>query len=177
MYGKKSTSTKIKFSYNDTWKSYNIEGIFAEDQLPVDGNGKTPYAIEFGTTVTGINANALSKCDSLTSIIIPTSVTTIGENAFHNCTALQSVEFKNRTFADIKDMDNYPWGIENTYIINKGMFSDITVDILRERITTLNNLIVRLPVDSKHNRLASKHIFQDWKEFVDGAANYLKDKG
>lgn len=177
MYGKKSTSTKIKFSYNDTWKSYNIEGVFTEDQLPADGNGKTPYAIEFGTTVTGINANALSKCDSLTSIIIPTSVTTIGENAFHNCTALQSIEFKNRTFADIKDMDNYPWGIENKYIINKGMFSDITVDILRERITTFNNLIVRLPVDSKHNRLASKHIFQDWKAFVDGAANYLKDNG
>lgn len=56
-------------------------------------------------------------------------------------------------------------------------FSDITVDILRERITTFNNLIVRLPVDSKHNRLTSKHIFQDWKAFVDGAANYLKDNG
>ena len=56
-------------------------------------------------------------------------------------------------------------------------FSDVTVKMLRERITTFNNLIVRLPVNSEHNCLASKHIFQDWKAFVDGAANYLKDNG
>lgn len=57
------------------------------------------------------------------------------------------------------------------------MFSDITVDVLRERITTFNNLIVRLPVSSKHNCLASKHIFQDWKAFVDGAVEYLLEEG
>lgn len=52
-------------------------------------------------------------------------------------------------------------------------FSDVTVEMLRERITTFNNLIVRLPVDSEHNCLASKRIFQDWKAFVDGAAKEL----
>ena len=57
------------------------------------------------------------------------------------------------------------------------VFSDVTLEMLKERITTFNNLIVRLPVSSKHNCLASKHIFQDWKAFVDGAANYLKDNG
>ena len=56
-------------------------------------------------------------------------------------------------------------------------FSRVDVDTLRERITTFNNLIVRLPVNSEPNCLASKHIFQDWKTFVDGAANYLKDNG
>jgi hypothetical protein len=69
------------------------------------------------------------------------------------------------------------WGIESQSIINKGEFSDITVDVLRERITTYNNLIVRLPVSSKHNCLASKRIFQDWKAFVDGAVEYLKERG
>ena len=59
----------------------------------------------------------------------------------------------------------------------KDPFSDVTVDILRERITTFNNLIVRLPVDTEHNCLASKHIWQDWKAFVDGAANYLNSRG
>lgn len=38
-------------------------------------------------------------------------------------------------------------------------FDDITVDELRIRIQTFNNLVVRLPVDTKHNKMASKHIF------------------
>lgn len=32
---------------------------------------------------------------------------------------------------------------------------------------------MRLPVDTKHNKMASKHIFKDWKAFVDGAVDYL----
>lgn len=52
-------------------------------------------------------------------------------------------------------------------------FDDITVEELRIRIQTFNNLIVRLPVDTKHNKMASKHIFRDWKAFVDGAVDYL----
>ena len=56
-------------------------------------------------------------------------------------------------------------------------FTDVTPIMLRERITTFNNLIVRLPVGSRHNCIASKHIFQDWKSFVDGAKNYLIGKG
>lgn len=43
------------------------------------------------------------------------------------------------------------------------------MDELRERLTTLNNLIVRLPITTYHNKLASRHIFKDWKRFVDGA--------
>lgn len=52
-------------------------------------------------------------------------------------------------------------------------FDDITVEELRIRIQTFNNLIVRLPVNTKHNKMASKHIFKDWKAFVDGAVDYL----
>ena len=56
----------------------------------------------------------------------------------------------------------------------KNLFEDVTPGVLRERITTFNNLIVRLPVGPRrHNCLASKHIFQDWKAFVNGAAEYL----
>ena len=61
-------------------------------------------------------------------------------------------------------MHNFPWGVEigKYYIFNPTEFSDVTVDMLRDRITTFNNLIVRLPVDSEHNCLASKRIFLDW---------------
>jgi hypothetical protein len=56
----------------------------------------------------------------------------------------------------------------NTSVVGK-----VDVDMLRDRITTFNNLIVRLPVDTQHNCLASKHIFQDWKGFVDASLEYL----
>ena len=56
-------------------------------------------------------------------------------------------------------------------------FDDITVDELRIRIQTFNNLVVRLPVDTKHNKMASLHIFEDWSAFVQGAVNHLIDAG
>ena len=56
-------------------------------------------------------------------------------------------------------------------------FDDITVDELRIRIQTFNNLVVRLPVDTKHNKMASLHIFRDWLAFVEGAVNHLLDAG
>ena len=56
-------------------------------------------------------------------------------------------------------------------------FNDITVDELRERIETFNNLIVRLPVNTYHNKLASRHIFLDWKGFVDGAVRKMVENG
>ena len=50
---------------------------------------------------------------------------------------------------------------------------ETTVDELRNRIQTFNNLIVRLPVDTYANKVASLHIFQDWKKFVDESLKYL----
>lgn len=52
-------------------------------------------------------------------------------------------------------------------------FADVTADELRERITTYNNLIVRLPVDSELNCKSSRRIFQDWWAFFDGARHHL----
>ncbi len=56
---------------------------------------------------------------------------------------------------------------------------ETTVDIIRERIQTFNNLIVRLPADPTTNKftLRSKHIWQDWKEFVDGSLEWLVKEG
>ena len=86
--------------------------------------------------------------------------------------------FLGRTYEEVVEMEDFQlWGIEATDAINKGEFSDVTVDVLRERITTFNNLIVRLPVSTKHNCLASKRIFQDWRAFVDGAVEHLVGRG
>lgn len=48
---------------------------------------------------------------------------------------------------------------------------------MRIRIQTFNNLIVRLPVDTKHNKMASLHIFRDWMAFVEDAVNHLINAG
>lgn len=50
-----------------------------------------------------------------------------------------------------------------------------SVDELRDRIITFNNLIVRLPIDTYTNKTTSLHIFQDWKNFVDNSLEYLCD--
>ena len=34
---------------------------------------------------------------------------------------------------------------------------------------------MRLPVDTKHNKMASKHIFKDWSAFIYGAVHHLID--
>ena len=59
----------------------------------------------------------------------------------------------------------------------KVSFDEVKVNELRDSITTYNNLIVRLPVDTDHNKLASKHIFQDWRRYVEESLKALVEKG
>jgi hypothetical protein len=60
---------------------------------------------------------AFSYCESLTSIIIPNSVTSIGEEAFFWCISLKEVIFKGKTLDEVKQMENYPWDINDESII------------------------------------------------------------
>lgn len=55
-------------------------------------------------------------------------------------------------------------------------YDNVTVDELRESIQTFNNLIVRLPTGSYRNNMISRHIFLDWKEFVDQSIEKLIEK-
>lgn len=41
----------------------------------------------------------------------------------------------------------------------------------------MNNLIVRLPVETYTNRITSRNIFRDWKNFVDMSLNRLVQSG
>lgn len=51
------------------------------------------YKIKEGTRVIG--CGAFSKCESMTSIIIPNSVKSIGDNAFNGCSSLASITIPN----------------------------------------------------------------------------------
>ena len=55
--------------------------------------------------------------EKVTEIIIPNSVTKIGSNAFWFCESLKEVIFKGRTLDEVKQMENYPFGVKDESII------------------------------------------------------------
>ena len=68
-------------------------------------------------SVTNIGEEAFYICNSLTSITIPNNVISIGVDAFWFCDALKEVIFKGKTLEEVKQMENYPFGIKYESII------------------------------------------------------------
>ena len=64
-------------------------------------------------SVTSIGSYAFAYCKSLTSITIPDGVTSIGDDAFWLCKSLKEVIFKGKTLEEVKQMETYPFGIED----------------------------------------------------------------
>jgi hypothetical protein len=74
-------------------------------------------SITIPNSVTSISNRAFFGCDSLKEIIIPDSVTSIGCDVFSYCNSLKEVIFKEKTLDEVKQMKNYPFGIEDESII------------------------------------------------------------
>ena len=68
-------------------------------------------------SVMGISDYAFFGCNSLTTITISNNITYIGDNVFRRCKSLKEVIFKGKTLDQIKQMKNYPFGIEDESII------------------------------------------------------------
>jgi hypothetical protein len=68
-------------------------------------------------SVTSIGDFTFWNCKSLKEIIIPDSVTSIGAYVFHNYNLLKEVIFKGKTLDEVKQMENYPWDINDESII------------------------------------------------------------
>ena len=64
-------------------------------------------------SVTYIGIDAFYNCYSLEEITIPDSVTSIGDDAFWLCKSLKDVIFKGKTLEEVKQMDNYSFGIKD----------------------------------------------------------------
>ena len=69
-------------------------------------------------SVTRIGDWAFSSCISLMNVTIGNGITNIDEYAFYNCNALKGLIFKGKTMDEVKAMDDYPWGINDTRKIN-----------------------------------------------------------
>ena len=68
-------------------------------------------------SVTSIGVFAFLGCKSLEKIVIPNSVISISHKAFCDCKSLKEVIFKGKTLEEVKQMENYPFGIKDESII------------------------------------------------------------
>ena len=64
-------------------------------------------------SVISIGYSAFAYCESLTLITIPNSVKIIDYKAFWFCESLKEIIFKGKTLKQVKQMKNYPFGIED----------------------------------------------------------------
>ena len=74
-------------------------------------------SITIPNSVINIGNSVFWGCESLTSIIIPDSVTSIGDWAFWGCKSLKEVVFKGKTLNEVKQIENYSFGIEDENVI------------------------------------------------------------
>ena len=74
-------------------------------------------SITIPDNVANIGNLVFSFCKLLKEITIPDSITSIGYCAFFGCNSLKEVIFKGKTLDQIKQMKNYPFGIEDESII------------------------------------------------------------
>jgi hypothetical protein len=68
-------------------------------------------------SVTYIGDDAFYDCSALKKITIPDTVTSIGDSAFLYCESLKEVIFKGKSLEEVKQMENYPFGIKDESII------------------------------------------------------------
>ena len=68
-----------------------------------------------------IEYGAFEFCSSLRDVTMSSNIEHIGKDAFYGCHKLKKVLFKGKTIEQVKAMENYPWGIEDTSVIQAGL--------------------------------------------------------
>ena len=86
--GYKLIPSGLEYELNEEETAYTVTGIGTCKDTDI----VIPAEYGEGIPVTGIGETAFSRCNTLTSIIIPDNVTSIGEYAFSFCSALTSIE-------------------------------------------------------------------------------------
>ena len=104
------------------YKCKSLTSITIPDSITSIGNKAFSYCeslkeITIPDSATRIGSSAFSYCKTLKEITIPDSVTSIGDMAFYGCTSLKEVVFKGKTLEEVKQIENYPFGIEDESVI------------------------------------------------------------
>lgn len=74
-------------------------------------------SISIPSNCTFVDYYAFNGCSSLKNVTINSPECEVRFDAFINCPSLESVVFVGRTTAQVREMEDYPFGIENTSII------------------------------------------------------------
>ncbi len=107
---------------------FDLNGNHIENPIDLMNTGLFAYLPEYyipktiskciiPDNIKQIANGAFFRCRSLTTVYIPNTVTYIGYYTFSECDALKEVIFKRRTLEQVKQMENYPWNIEDESII------------------------------------------------------------
>ena len=104
------------------YECVSLISIIIPNSVTIIGYGSFAYCrslkeIIIPDNVTSIYAYSFSYCKSLIKINIPNSVTSIKEDVFYECDSLKQVIFKGKMLDEVKQMKNYPFGIEDESII------------------------------------------------------------
>lgn len=81
-------------------------------------------SVTIPNSVISIGRSVFYECTSLDSVMIGSGVTSIGDEVFYWCDSLTNVTFLEKTLAEVQNIEDgngvkqYPWGIEDTSIIN-----------------------------------------------------------
>lgn len=78
---------------------------------------KSLDSITIPDSVKSIGSYAFYNCKTLESITIPNNIRNIGYATFYYCESLEEVIFKGKTLDEVKQMENYPFGIKDERII------------------------------------------------------------
>lgn len=107
---------------NEAFSWTGLKNVVIENGVTELGYGVFSYSnslssLTLPSTLTKIGADVFEECGSLHSVTIPKSVANISQVAFRysRLTELTMVE---RTKAETKAIDNYPWGLENGSVIH-----------------------------------------------------------
>jgi len=85
-------SEGLEYAPNDENEGYTVVGIGT-----ADGGDIVIPSMYQGEKVTAIGERAFSRCDTLTSVVVPKSVTNVGKFSFSSCEELRSVKLSGDT--------------------------------------------------------------------------------
>ena len=101
------------FSFCESLTSITIPNNVTSIGAWVFSYCKSLSSITIPDSVISIGNSVFVGCNSLTSITMLNSATEIGRYAFADCDSLKEVIFKGKTLDEVKQMENYPFGIED----------------------------------------------------------------